>query len=123
MNNVTLIGRLTKDPEVRWNNDLAIGRFILAVNRPPRNGQDNGADFIRVVVFGKMSENCEKYLGKGSQVGISGRIQTGNYKNDNGETIYTTDVVAERVEFLSRKQGSGQESQYDGFEPIDDCPF
>lgn len=126
MNCVNLIGRLTKDPEVRYNNDLVIGRFTVAINRMPgKDGKDNGADFIRVVVFGRQAENCEKYLSKGSQVGVQGRIQTGSFKNKDGETVYTTDVVAERVEFLSHKQDSGEKSQYDGFEEIssDEIPF
>lgn len=118
-NAVFLIGRLTKDPEVRWNNDLAICRFALAVNRPPRKGEDAGADFINVVVFGKQAENCEKYIAKGSKVGIQGRIQTGSYKNKDGNTVYTTDVIAEKVEFLSKKQ------EHEGFSAIDtdECPF
>ena len=135
MNNVTLIGRLTRDPEVRYSNDLAIARFSIAINRMPgRDGQDRGADFINIVVFGRQAENCERFIRKGSQVGIQGRIQTGSYQNKDGNTVYTTDVVADRVEFLGG--GNRQESSnggaskpageiHDGFEAIedDDIPF
>ena len=134
MNNVTLIGRLTRDPEVRYSNDLAIARFSIAINRMPgRNGEDRGADFINIVVFGRQAENCERFIRKGSQVGIQGRIQTGSYQNKDGNTVYTTDVVADRVEFLG---GNNRPSQadggdrsggeiHDGFEAIEDedIPF
>lgn len=116
MNSVNLTGNLTRDVELRWNNDLAIARFTLAVQRMKK---DDGADFINIVVFGKQAENCEKYIAKGSKVGIQGRIQTGSYKNKDGNTVYTTDVIAERVEFLSKKQ------EHEGFSAIDtdECPF
>ena len=135
MNNVTLIGRLTRDPEVRYSNDLAIARFSIAINRMPgRDGQDRGADFINIVVFGRQAENCERFIRKGSQVGIQGRIQTGSYQNKDGNTVYTTDVVADRVEFLGggnrQDAPSGGASKpageiHDGFEAIedDDIPF
>ena len=98
MNNVTLIGRLTKDPEVRYTTDqTAIAKFTVAVDR---YGKEKQADFIPVTVFGKQAENCEKYLVKGRKVAIQGRIQTGSYTNRDGATVYTTDVVADRVEFL-----------------------
>lgn len=135
MNNVTLIGRLTRDPEVRYSNDLAIARFSIAINRMPgRNGEDRGADFINIVVFGRQAENCERFIRKGSQVGIQGRIQTGSYQNKDGNTVYTTDVVADRVEFLgggnrSSEPGNGANKPageiHEGFEAIDDedIPF
>lgn len=99
MNNVTLIGRLTKDPEVRWNGDMAIATFTVAIDRPPKKDGTKEADFPRVTVFGRQAENCEKYLSKGRMVGITGRIQTGSYEKD-GQRVYTTDVVADRVEFI-----------------------
>ena len=104
MNNVTLIGRLTKDPEVRWNDNMAIATFTVAIDRgKDKNGNDKGADFPRVTVFGRQAETVEKYLGKGRMVGITGRIQTGSYERD-GQRIYTTDVVADRVEFLDKAE-------------------
>ena len=107
MNSVILIGRLARDPELSYtpNTNTACCRFNLAVDRPRRNGEDQGADFIRITVWGRQAETCDRYLAKGRQIAVMGRIQTGSYKNRNGETVYTTDVVAERVEFL----GSGQQ--------------
>ena len=102
MNNAVLIGRLTKDPELSYtpNNQTPVCRFTIAVDRPRRNGEDMGADFIRITVWGKQAENCDRYISKGRQVGVSGRIQTGSYKNREGITVYTTEIVADRVEFL-----------------------
>lgn len=100
MNSTQLIGRLVKAPEVRYTEkQLAVARFTLAINRPPRDGQERGADFINIVVFGKQAENCERYLDKGRKVAIQGHIQTGSYEKD-GRKVYTTDVIADRVEFL-----------------------
>lgn len=104
MNSVQLIGRLTKDPEVRWTAEgLAIATFSVAIDRPAKKDGSHETDFPRVTVFGRQAENCEKYIRKGSLVGINGRIQTGSYEKD-GQRIYTTDVVADRVEFLSRTE-------------------
>lgn len=105
MNIVALIGNLTRDPEVRYTNDhMAIASFSIAINRPPKkDGTDGGADFPRVTVFGKQAENCERFLHRGSKVGIVGKIQTGSYEKD-GQRVYTTDIVADRVEFLGRPQ-------------------
>ena len=102
MNSVILIGRLARDPELSYtpNTQNAKCIFTIAVDRPRRNGEDQGADFIRITVWGTQGENCDRYLSKGRQVAIAGRIQTGSYKNRDGQTVYTTDVVAERVEFL-----------------------
>lgn len=113
MNSVILIGNLTKDPEVRYTtgqDPTAVCTFNIALNRGrDRNGNDRGADFPRVTVFGRMAENCEKYLAKGRKVAIQGHIQTGSYEKD-GRTIYTTDVVADRVEFLGGNQQQNQGS-------------
>lgn len=105
MNIVALIGNLTRDPEVRYTNDhMAIASFSIAINRPPKkDGSDGGADFPRVTVFGKQAENCERFLHRGSKVGIVGKIQTGSYEKD-GQRVYTTDIIADRVEFLGRPQ-------------------
>ena len=134
MNNVVLIGRLTRDPEVRYTDaQLAVARFSLAINRAPgRDGQDRGADFPNIVLFGKQAENCERFLQKGRLVGVQGHIQTGSYTNKDGNKVYTTDVVADRVEFLEwgdRPATSGSDSFGsgipDGFQAIDDedIPF
>ncbi len=114
MNSVVLIGRLTKDPELSYtpNTQSAMTRFTIAVDRPRRQGEDQGADFIRITVWGKQAETCDRYLSKGRQVAVLGRIQTGSYKNREGVTVYTTDVVADRVEFLSGGSGEGRR---DGF--------
>ncbi len=112
MNQVILIGRLTRDPELSYtpNTQMAVCRFTIAVDRPRRrNGEDSTADFIRITVWDRQAETCDRYLTKGSQVAVQGRIQTGSYKNREGVTVYTTDVVADRVEFLGSRQG-GQSS-------------
>lgn len=104
MNVVVISGNLTKDPEVKYGqNQLAIAKFTVAVNRIPRGGEDAGADFIRVTAFGKQAEIIERYLRKGSKVGVEGRIETGSYENKDGQKVYTTDVIANRVEFLGSK--------------------
>ena len=110
MNEVLLIGRLTRDPEIRYTqSQMAVCHFTLAIDRPvSRNNQGNGptADFIRITVFDRQAENCNKYLTKGKQAAVQGRIQTGSYQDKDGKTVYTTDVIANRVEFLgSRNDG------------------
>ena len=126
MNNVTLIGRLTRDPEVRYTeSQLAVARFSIAVDK---NGKDKGADFPSIAVFGKQAENCEKYLNKGRKVAIQGHIQTGSYEKD-GRKVYTTDVVADRVEFLEwgdrEEKAEGSNESWGGFEAVEDedVPF
>lgn len=111
-NVVVLIGRLTKDPEVKYTageNPTAVARFSIAVN--DGYGENERTSFINIVVFGRQAENCERFLSKGRQVGITGRIQTGSYEKD-GRTVYTTDVIASRVEFLG-----GREAEADDGEP------
>ena len=107
MNSVVLIGRLARDPELSYtpNTQTAVTRFTIAVDRPRRQGEDQGADFIRVTVFGRQAETCDRYLSKGRQAAVQGRIQTGSYKNREGVTVYTTEVIADRVEFLGSGQG------------------
>lgn len=124
MNAVTLIGRLTRDPEVRYTQDqMAIARFSVAIDRPVTAGKEKQTDFPNVVVFGKQAENCERFLSKGRLVGIQGRIQTGSYTKDDGTKVYTTDVVANRVEFIEW----GEKKEDDtppGFEALEeDVPF
>ena len=116
MNSVNLIGRLTKPPEVRYISEtgMAVATFTVAINRPVKQGQEKKTDFPRVTVFGRQAENCERYLDKGRLVGIQGRIQTGSYKDRDGKTVYTTDVIADRVEFLEFGEKGGQsEAQAD----------
>lgn len=101
MNNVILIGRLTRDPELRYTtSQMAVATFTLAIDRPVKAGKEKEADFPRVTAFGKTAENCEKYLAKGRMVAVQGSLQTGSYTNKDGATVYTTDVIANRVEFL-----------------------
>ena len=123
MNAVQLIGRLTKDPEIRYTDDqMAIARFTIAIDRPSRNGKKE-ADFPNVVVFGKQAENCGKYTAKGKLIGIEGRIQTGSYTNKNGDKVYTTDVIANRIEFIEWADKQKEEQNSFGFQPVDDMPF
>ena len=107
MNKVILMGRLTRDPEVRYSqgeNAMAIARYTIAVDRRfNRNNDDATADFIGCVAFGKAGEFAEKYLRKGTKVAITGRIQTGSYTNKEGVKVYTTDVVIEDQEFAESK--------------------
>lgn len=134
MNKVLLIGRLTADPEVRYSDSqTAVCNFSVALNRgKDKNGEDRGADFPRCIAFGKTAENMQKYLEKGSQIGIEGRLQTGSYVNKNGDKVYTTDVVVSNLEFLTRKNSSENASDShtasttpEGFDGIsdDDVPF
>lgn len=112
MNNVCLVGRLTRDPELRTTaSGLSNCRFSIAVDgRPGANGEPH-TDFINIVVWRNQAENVSKYCKKGSLVGITGRIQTGSYQAQDGTTRYTTDVVADNVRFLSSK-GSGTSSEF-----------
>lgn len=110
MNNVCLVGRLTRDPELRTTaSGIANCRFSIAVDgRPGANGEQR-TDFINIVVWRNQAENVSKYCKKGSLVGITGRIQTGSYQAQDGTTKYTTDVVADNIRFLSSKSGSSNE--------------
>lgn len=115
MNNVVLIGRLTRDPELRYtSSQMGVCHFTIAVDRPRSQTKEQSADFLRITVFGKQAENCERYLAKGRQVGVLGRIQTGSYKNKEGQTVFTTDIIANSVEFLGGVQAGATK---DGFKP------
>lgn len=111
MNKVILMGRLTRDPEVRYSqgeNATAVARYTLAVDRRfNRNNDDQTADFIGCVAFGRQGEFAEKYLHKGTKIAITGRIQTGSYTNKDGVKVYTTDVVVEEQEFAESKNSAG----------------
>jgi len=101
MNVVIITGRITKDLEVRYTtSQMAVTSFTLAVDRPVKKGEEKQADFIRCTVFGKQAEMLEKWARKGNRIAIEGRIQTGSYQNKNGEKVYTTDVIANRVEII-----------------------
>lgn len=110
MNKVILMGRLTRDPDVRYSrqDNKVIARYNLAVDR---RGKDKQADFISCVAFGKSGEFTEKYLHKGTKIIITGRIQTGSYTKQDGTKVYTTDVVVEDQEFAESKGASGQTEQ------------
>lgn len=121
MNQVNLIGNLTKDVELRYTtNQNAIARFTLAVNdrrKNPQTGEwEDNPSFIPVVVFGKQAENAERFLSKGSKAGVTGRIQTGSYEKD-GQRIYTTDVIATNVEYLNSRPQPAAQSGYMQTEP------
>ena len=104
MNKVVLIGRLTADPEVRTASDKTVANYTLAVDRKVAKGANGqSADFIRCVAWEKRAEFADKYLKKGTKIAIIGRIQTGTYKDRDGKTVYTTDVVVEEQEFCEKK--------------------
>ncbi len=109
MNKVILMGRLTRDPEVRYSqgeSSLAIARFTLAVDRRFKRQGEADADFISCVAFGKTAEHAEKYYRQGLKIAVVGRIQTGSYTNKEGQKVYTTDVVVEESEFAESKSSS-----------------
>ncbi len=109
MNKVILMGRLTRDPDIRYSQDnLAIARFSLAVDRRfKKEGDQQTADFPNCVAFGKTAEFIEKYVKKGTKLCVEGRLQTGSYTNKDGQTVYTTEVVIENAEFAESKASQG----------------
>ena len=122
MNNVSLVGRLTRDPEIKVSaSGSSYARFAIAVDRRKK---DDGADFINIIAFGKTSEFIEKYFRKGNRIGINGRIQTGSYDGKDGKKVYTFDVIADNVEFVESKSASGPASatpaNADGFVNVPD---
>ena len=143
MNNVVLIGRLTRDPELRYipNSGQAVSTFSLAIDKQlskekkqeMESRNQPTADFINIVVWGRVAENCANYLAKGRLVAVQGRIQSGSYEAKDGTKRYTTDVVAQNVEFLEwgdkpqgdSKSGGSDFSDLQDFHPIDndDIPF
>jgi len=132
MNNVILIGRLTRDPELRFTagSGKAVATFTIAVNRG--YGRDNEADYFRIVAWDKLGEVCANYLTKGSQVAVQGRLQNNNYETSTGEKRYTVEIIANTVEFLgggNRSQGGTfsehanemfEDDGAEGFDDIDD---
>ncbi len=133
MNKVILMGRLTRDPDVRYTQrnssqeSTAVARFTLAVDRRFSQEGQQSADFISCVAFGRSGEFAEKHFRKGTKVVITGRIQTGSYTNKDGQKVYTTDVIVEEQEFAESKRAEGQQGEYssnpdngDGFMNISD---
>lgn len=112
MNKVVLIGRLVRDPEVRYsqgaNESIAVARYTLAVDRRFKRENEQNADFISCIAFRKLGEFAEKYLHQGTKIAITGRIQTGSYTNKDGQRVYTTDVVVEEQEFCESKTSNQQ---------------
>ena len=142
MNKVILMGRLTRDPEVRYGageNSTAVARYTIAVDRRFKRDGEQSADFISCVTFGRSAEFAEKYLRQGTKIVLTGRIQTGSYTNRDGQKVYTTDIVVEEQEFAENKAaGNGGQNNYsrpsaatsdtDGFMTIpdgidDELPF
>lgn len=116
MNKAILIGRLTKDPETKYTaGQMAVASFTLAVDRIKKT-EGKTADFIRCVAFGKLAENVQTFTHKGDLVGVEGNINTGSYTDKNGATVYTTDILCDRVEFLERKKNPDNQ-------PPDFIPF
>ena len=123
MNKVVLMGRLTRDPEVRYSqgeNALAIARYTLAVDRRFKRDGEQTADFINCVVFGKSAEFTERYFRQGMRVVVCGRIQTGSYTNRDGQKVYTTEVVVEEQEFAESKNSGSGSSQQNAPQPSPD---
>ena len=114
MNKVTLIGRVVMDADIRYSqgaNTTCIARYTLAVDRKFKQEGQPTADFINCIAFGKLGEFAEKYLHKGTRIAVVGRIQTGSYKNKDGQKVYTTDVVVEEQEFCESKSQSNSQPQ------------
>ena len=129
MNKVALIGRLCRDVETRYSGETCVAKYTLAVDRKTKKDGEPSADFINCVAFNRNGEFAEKYLKKGMKIAVVGRLQTGSYKNKDGQTIYTTDVVVEEHEFCESKQADGNaqptplptpKAEYDGFMNIAD---
>jgi len=130
INTVALVGRLTKDPELRYTpSGVAMARFTLAVNRKFKTDNQPDADFINCIAWKKQAENLANFLKKGSLAGVEGRIQTGSYEGQDGKRVYTTDIVCDSVQFLEPK--NGQSSQNNGatsqpqqnYTRVDEDPF
>ena len=125
MNKVILMGRLTRDPEVRYSageNALAIARYTLAVDRRFRRDGEATADFISCVSFGRTAEFAEKYFRQGLKIIVSGRIQTGSYTNRDGQKVYTTEVVVEEQEFAESRRAQEGQPPAEGPAPADGLP-
>lgn len=123
MNNIILIGRLTKDPELRYTQaGKAVCSFTLAVDRP-YSGEKKEADFINIVVWNKVGENCAQYLKKGRKAAVQGRLQIRSYEDDSGKRHYVTEVVANNVEFLEFSNKQQNEDFGIEVDLDEECPF
>ena len=125
MNNCTFIGNITKDIELTYAQDgkMAIAKFSVALNRDFKKNGENSADFINCVAFGKTAEFIDKHFSKGKKIGMIAHVQTGNYKNKEGNTVYTTDFVVDKVEFVESKSANTEvrrTDDNDGFMNIPD---
>ena len=128
MNVVVLMGRLTKEPDIRGDKNNKVAKFTLAVDRRFKKDGQPETDFISCAAFGKLAEFSEKYLKKGTKIVLSGRIQTGSYNDKNGNKVYTTDVIAETVDFAESKKAEGTSNGDSDFMDVpqnvkDDMPF
>lgn len=126
MNKVILIGRLTNDPDTRYASDTTVARFSLAVDRRYKSDGQPTADFPSIVAFNKTAEFVDKYFHKGMKIALEGRLQTGSYTNKDGVKVYTTDVIADQVEFAESKKAGETSTPSDGWEnipDIDELPF
>ena len=120
MNKVILMGRLTRDPEVRYSQgdvSTAVARYTLAVDRRFRREGEATADFINCVAFGRQAEFAERYLRQGTKIAITGRIQTGSYTNRDGAKVYTTDIVVEEQEFAESKASGAAQATNNSYQP------
>lgn len=125
MNKAILVGRLTRDPEVRYSqgeNATAVARYTLAVDRRFKREGEPSADFINCVAFGRPAEFAEKYFRQGLRVAISGRIQTGSYTNKDGVKVYTTEVVVEEQEFAQSRNEGGSDQAQNSAQPTQQAP-
>lgn len=121
MNNVNLIGRLTRDPEARNGQNTMVCSFTLAVNRP--FSKEKEADFIRCVSFGKTAEIADRYLMKGREAGVTGWIKTGSYDDKDGKKVYTTDVMVERLDLIGGRPDRDESEGFREYRDDDDLPF
>lgn len=115
MNKAILMGRLTRDPQVRYSQgekSMAVARYTLAVNRIYKNNGEQEADFINCIAFGKAGEFAEKYFRQGTKIAVTGRIQTGSYTNKEGQKVYTTEVIVDEQEFAESKNAGGGSGGY-----------
>ena len=121
MNSVSLIGRLVRDPELRETSTTTVTRFTIAIDRPTKKDGSRETDFPSCIAFGQTGENIAKYFKKGQRIGITGHLATGKYTKDDGTTVYTTDIIADRYDFIEKKD----DKPADGFEAIEDenVPF
>lgn len=124
MNSVNLIGRLTKDPEVRYTqNNIPVASYTLAVKRSYAKDGEQDTDFINIISWNKSADFVQKYFKKGMQVGVTGRIQTRNWEDDNGQKHYATEVVTEKVEFADSKKDEPTDVTAEVYTGDDELPF